>query len=208
MSEHVGVLTDEQIAAMTAEERGALIRRLARPVDDLGEPRRLLRRMREFRVVLLVGSVLVMVPWTVNLALTLPRSYVAQNWDRTWVGFDVLLLALLLGTALLGWLRRQLVVLTAFATAVLLVCDAWFDVMTAQEDDRVLSLVTALLVELPLAVVLIATSLQLLRLTAARLWVLDEGARVWQIQIPLPSAADAAVRRQRQRAVSTDAVAR
>lgn len=208
MSEHVGVLTDEQIAAMTAEERGALMRRLARPVDDLAEPRRLLRRMREFRVVLLVGSVLVMVPWTVNLALTLPRSYVAQNWDRTWVGFDVLLLALLLGTALLGWLRRQLVVLTAFATAVLLVCDAWFDVMTAQEDDRVLSLVTALLVELPLAVVLIATSLQLLRLTAARLWVLDEGARVWQIQIPLPSAADAAVRRQRQRAVSTDAVAR
>lgn len=207
MSEHVGVLTDEQIAAMTTEERGALIRRLARPVHDLGEPRRLLRRMREFRVVLLVGSVLVMVPWTVNLALTLPRSYVAQNWDKAWVGFDVLLLALLLGTALLGWLRRQLAVLTAFATAVLLVCDAWFDVMTAQEDDRILSLVTALLVELPLAVVLIATSLQLLRLTAARLWVLDEGAHVWQIPIPLPSAADAAVRRQRRRAASTDPVA-
>lgn len=199
------MLSDEQIAAMTAEERGALIRRLARPVDDLGEPRRLLRRMREFRVVLVVGSVLVMVPWTVNLALTLPRYYVAQNWDRTWVGFDVLLLALLLGTAVLGWLRRQLVVLTAFATAVLLVCDAWFDVMTAHTDDRVLSLVTALLVELPLAVVLATSSLQLLRLTAARLWVLEEGARVWQIPIPLPSAADAAVRRQRRRA-TTDPV--
>lgn len=201
------MLTDEQIAAMTAEERGALIRRLACPVDDLEKPRWLLRRMREFRVVLMVGSVLVMVPWTVNLALTLPRYYVAQNWDRTWVGFDVLLLVMLLATGLLGWLRRQLVVLTAFATGVLLLCDAWFDVMTAQQDEVALSMTTALLVELPLAVVLVATSLQLMRLIAARLWVLEEGAHVWQIPIPLPSVADAAVRRQRRRALSERTVA-
>lgn len=199
MEEHDAVLTDEQIAAMTAEERGALIRRLACPVAEYEQPRWLLRRMREFRVVLMVGSVLVMVPWTVNLALTLPRNYVAQNWDTTWVGFDVLLLVMLLSTAVLGWLRRQMLVLTAFATGVLLLCDAWFDVMTAQTHDRTLSLTTALVVELPLAVVLVASSLQLMRLTAARLWVLEEGAHVWQIPIPLPSVADAAVRRQRRR---------
>lgn len=185
---------------MTDEERGALIKRLACPVDDLDRPRWFLRRMREFRVVLMVGSVLVMVPWTINLALTLPRYYVAQNWDKTWVGFDVLLLVMLLATAVLGWLRRQMLVLTAFATGVLLICDAWFDVMTAQDKDRTLSLVTALLVELPLAVVLIASSLQLMRLTAARLWVLEQGARVWQIRIPLPSVADAAVHRPARRA--------
>jgi hypothetical protein len=196
------VLTDEQIAAMTADERGALIRRLACPVDDLDEPRWVLRRMREFRVVLMVGAVLVMVPWTINLALTLPRNYVAQNWDKTWVGFDVLLLVMLLATAVLGWLRRQMLVVTAFATGVLLLCDAWFDVMTAQDPDFALSMTTALLVELPLSVVLIATSLQLLRLTAARLWVLEEGARVWQIPIPLPSVADAAVRRHARRPAS------
>jgi hypothetical protein len=194
------VLTDEQIAAMTDEERQALIRRLARPVDDLEQPRWVLRRMREFRVALMVGSVVVMVPWIVNLAITLPRSYVAQNWDTTWVGFDVLLLLLLLATAVLGWLRRQLLVVTAFATGLLLVCDAWFDVMTAQDRDLSLSVATALAVELPLAVLLIAGSLQLMRLTAARLWVLEEGAHVWQIPIPLPSAADSAVRRQRRRA--------
>ena len=194
------VLTDEQIAAMSAEERGALIRRLACPVDDLDPPRWLLKRMREFRIVLMVGSVLVMVPWTINLAITLPRSYVAQNWDRTWVGFDVLLLFMLLLTAALGWLRRQMLVLTAFATGLLLLCDAWFDVMTAQQGDFPLSLTTALIVEIPLAVILMATSLQLMRLTAARLWVLEEGAHVWQIPIPLPSVADHAVRRTSRRA--------
>jgi hypothetical protein len=194
------VLTDEQIAAMSAEERGALIRRLACPVDDLEPPRWLLRRMREFRIVLMVGSVLVMVPWTINLAITLPRFYVAQNWDRTWVGFDVLLLVMLFLTAALGWLRRQMLVLTAFATGILLLCDAWFDVMTAQQGDFPLSLTTALIVELPLAVILMGTSLQLMRLTAARLWVLEEGAHVWQIPIPLPSVADHAVRRTSRRA--------
>ena len=206
-AQRVPVLTDAQIEAMTQEERGALIRRLACPVEELEPARWVLRRMREFRVVLMVGSVLVMVPWTVNLALTLPRFYVAQNWDRTWVGFDLLLLFMLLATAVLGWLRRQMLVLTAFATGVLLLCDAWFDAMTAQPGDLPLSLATALLVELPLAVVLIATSLQLMRLTAARLWVIEEGAHFWQIPIPLPSVADAAVRRQRRRAASGRTVA-
>jgi hypothetical protein len=64
-----------------------------------------------------------------------------------------------------------------------------------------------LLVVLPLAVVLVATSLQLMRLIAARLWVLEEGAHAWQIPIPLPSVADAAVRRQRRRAASGRTVA-
>jgi hypothetical protein len=192
------VLTDEQIAGMTGAERGALIRRLAQPVDDLPTAGWLLRRVREFRVVLIVGSVVLLLPWTVDLAITLPRVYVAQHWDRTWVGFDVLLFVMLVGTGVLGWLRRQLVVLTSFATGLLLICDAWFDVMTAGPRDLWLSLTTALVLELPLAVVLIVTALQLQRLIAARLWVVDPDASVWQVRIPLPSAADSAVRRRRR----------
>ena len=90
----------------------------------------------------------------------------AYNWDVTWVGFDVLLLAMMVATAVLGYLRRQLLVVTAFATGILLICDAWFDVMTAHGDDRTWSVVTALAVELPFAAVLIAGSLQVLRLSA------------------------------------------
>jgi hypothetical protein len=194
------VLSDEQIATMSAAERRELIRRLARPVDDLGTSNRWLRRTRELRILVLVVSSVALVPWIAYLAVSLPPRYVAHNWDVTWVGFDVLLLVLMVATAVLGYLRRQMLVLTAFATGILLICDAWFDVLTAHGDDQVWSVVTALVVELPLAALLITGSMQILRLAAARLWALDPGAHTWQVRIPLPSDADTAVRRRPARA--------
>ena len=188
------MLSDEQIAAMSPQERRDLIKRLARPVDDFVPSHRWLRRTREVRILLLAGSAVLLVPWIVYLAVTLPRHYVADNWDVTWVGFDVLLLVMMVATAVLGYLRRQMLVLTAFATGVLLVCDAWFDVVTAHGDDQTWSVVSALVVELPLAAFLIIGALQILRLVAARLWALDAGQHAWQVRIPLPSEADTAVR--------------
>jgi hypothetical protein len=193
------VLSDEQIAAMSPQERRDLIKRLARPVEDFVPSHRWLRRTREVRILLLVGSAVVLVPWIAYLAVTLPRHYVADNWDVTWVGFDVLLLVMMVATAVLGYLRRQMLVLTAFATGVLLVCDAWFDVLTAHGDDQLWSVFAAVVVELPLAAVLITGSLQILRLVAARLWALDPGQHAWQVRIPLPSEADTAVRGRRSR---------
>ena len=199
------MITDAEIAALAPHERRDLIRRLARPVDEIVPSRRWLRRTRDLWVGLTVTSAAVLVPWVVYLALTLPREYAAQNWDRTWVGFDLLLVAMLAATAVLGWLRRQLVVLTSFATGVLLVCDAWFDVMTAHGDDRIWSVVTALLVELPLAAVLVLAATRVMRLSAARLWA-DDGVRAWDLRIPLATGDDPAVgrrqaprRRERQR---------
>jgi hypothetical protein len=190
------VLTDEQIAAMSPQERRDLIKRLARPLDDFVPSHRWLRRTRELRVLLVVGSAVVLVPWIAYLAITLPPRYVADNWDVTWVGFDVLLLVMMVATAVLGYLRRQMLVMTAFATGVLLVCDAWFDVVTAHGNDQTWSVVSAVVVELPLAALLITGSLQILRLVAARLWALDAGQHAWQVRIPLPSEADTAVRRR------------
>jgi hypothetical protein len=189
------VLSDEQIAAMTPQQRRDLIKRLARPVDDIVPSSRWLRRTREIRIALMALSAVALVPWTVYLAVTLPRAYVANNWDKTWVGFDLLLLVLMASTAVFGYLRRQMLVVTAFATGVLLICDAWFDVMTAHGEDRMWSVLSALLIELPLAALLIAGSLQVLRLVAARLWALESGEHAWQVRIPLPSDADTAVRR-------------
>ena len=189
------MLTDEQIAALTPAERRELIARLVRPVEELVPSRRWLRRTREVRVAAMVLSAVVLVPWIGYLATTLPRVYVARHWDVAWVGFDLMLLALIVATAVLGYLRRQLLVLTAFAAGVLLVCDAWFDVLTAHGDDQTWSVVTALAVELPLAGLLIAGALQVLRLVAARMWLLTPGAHAWQVPIPLPSAGDQAVRR-------------
>lgn len=190
------MLTDEEIAHLTPAERRALIERLVRPVEELVPSRRWLRRTREVRVAVMVLSAVVLVPWIGYLAVTLPKVYVARHWDVAWVGFDVVLLVLIAATAVLGYLRRQLLVLTAFAAGVLLVCDAWFDVLTAHGGDQTWSLATALAVELPLAGLLIAGALQVLRLVAARAWLLEPGAHAWQIPIPLPSAGDQAVRRQ------------
>ncbi len=131
----------------------------------------------------MVGAIVGLIPWTIYLAITLPDKYIAHNWPVTWVGFDILLLVFMAATAVLGLLRRQLLVLTAFTTGILLVCDAWFDVMTAGPTDMWLSVLTAALGELPLAVILITGALRILRLTATRLYVLDPGMPLWRIPL-------------------------
>jgi hypothetical protein len=101
----------------------------------------------------------------------------------TWVGFDSLLVVFMAATAILGLLRRQILVLTAFTTGVLLICDAWFDILTARSDDMWLSIVTALFGALPLAVVLIGGTLRIMRVMATRLWLLDPGTPLWRLPL-------------------------
>jgi hypothetical protein len=103
----------------------------------------------------MMGGAVVLIPWIVHLGFILPANYVAHNWPATWIGFDCLLTAFMVATAVLGWLRRQLVVLPAFTTGVLLICDAWFDIMTAAPSQIWVSVLTAALGNLPLAVILI-----------------------------------------------------
>ena len=177
-----GGLSDAQIAAMSAHERRELISRLERPLGEL-LPASELARLRRVRLVLMVGAIIGLTPWNVYLAITLPDKYIAHNWPTTWVGFDILILMFMAATALLGVLRRQLLVLTAFTTGILLICDAWFDVMTAAPADRWLSVLTAVVGELPLAVLLITGALRILRLTATRLYVLDPGKPLWRIPL-------------------------
>jgi hypothetical protein len=139
-------------------------------------PRRLIqiRRIKEW---LALTAAIALVPWTIYLGLTLPQSYTAQHWPATWVGFDLLLLTFMIVTATLGFIRHHWLAMFAFSTGVLLLCDAWFDVMTAKRGDFAMSLATALLGELPLAVVLIGGSLRI-----ASLQVRPLGRGKW----PLP----------------------
>jgi hypothetical protein len=178
-------LTDEQIAGMSPEQRRDLILRLARPNRELLPPAPVLRRIRYLRLAITTGSAVLLVPWIAYLALTLPERYVVHNWSITWVGFDVLLLLMFAATALLGWLRRQLLILTGFASGVLLLCDTWFDVMTASRGDLWESLASAA-VEVPIAAVLIGGSLRLTRYMAERLWFIEPGQHIWQVPLALP----------------------
>ena len=84
-------------------------------------------------------------------------------------------------TAVLGWLRRQLVVLPAFTTGVLLICDAWFDILTASPRGIWVSVLTAALGNLRLAVIMITGAVRILPLTATRLWFLDPGTPAWRL---------------------------
>ncbi len=117
--------------------------------------------MREW---LALSAAIALIPWTIYLGLTLPQSYTAQHWQATWVGFDILLLLFMIATAVLGFIRHHWLTLFAFSTGVLLVCDAWFDVLTAKRGDFAVSVLTAALGELPLAIVLIGGSLRIARL--------------------------------------------
>jgi hypothetical protein len=134
--------------------------RLERPFDGLA-PAPVVARMRQLRLAPMAGGAIGLIPWIVFLVITPPAIYVAHHWPATWVGIDVLLVAFMVTTAVLVFLRRQLVPLTAFATGVLLICDAWLDVMTAGPHDLWMSGLTATLVELPLAFILITTALRI-----------------------------------------------
>ncbi|MFI1510481.1 hypothetical protein [Streptomyces sp. NPDC020597] len=111
-----------------------------------------IRREQRHTLRLLTVCAVGLVPWTVLLALTLPSHYQVHQWRLAWVGFDVLLVVAMAATAVLGWLRNNAVIVPAVGLAVLLVCDAWFDVSLAFGTSGVwLSAALAVFAELPLA---------------------------------------------------------
>lgn len=139
---------------MSDTQTGTRIRATApTPDSDLLER---VRRHRRHTLELLTVCAVALVPWTVLLAATLPSGYQVHHWRVTWVGFDVLLVVGMASTALLGWLRHRAVVMAAVATALLLICDAWFDVSLAFGTPEIwLSAALAVFAELPLAFYLI-----------------------------------------------------
>jgi hypothetical protein len=94
------------------------------------------------------------VPWVIFLAITLPRHATFHHYRGVWVGFDVGLIAVLALTGFLAWRGRPQVALAATAAGTMLVVDAWFDVLTTPRSHGLLvSIVLAVLVELPLATI-------------------------------------------------------
>jgi len=94
------------------------------------------------------------VPWTVYLAVTLPKHYSAHFYWLGWTGFDVALVVALVITG--RALRRGDVAVHRYASVVatMLVVDAWFNVLNANTHaDRLAAVGMAALVELPLAFV-------------------------------------------------------
>jgi hypothetical protein len=109
-------------------------------------------------------------PWTVYLAMSLPKHALNSNYRNAWVGFDIGLILLLLLTAVLAYMGSWHVTMAATATATALVIDAWFDVVTAPHtNDLIVAVLTAILGELPLAALCLWTALHADRMAARRL---------------------------------------
>jgi hypothetical protein len=178
------VLTDDDIAHMEPEERRDLIARLARPLTDVVEDAAQLRRQRRLRIGLALTAAVLLVPWTVHLALSLPGKHQVRAWGPLWVGFDGIELLLLALTFWMSRQRRTLGLLVAFATGVVLLCDAWFDLFTSAPGELWQAALAAVLVEIPLAVVLMSGAVRALRVVSALLWFSDPDARSWELRLP------------------------
>jgi hypothetical protein len=93
-----------------------------------------------------------LLPWALFLKWRLPSHHVVRHWDTAWTGFDLGLAAVLL-TLTVCLLRRSSWTQVAAAVAgTMLVCDAWFDILTAKGGSGLAqALVEAFVAELPLA---------------------------------------------------------
>ncbi|MGH2442233.1 MAG: hypothetical protein ACRDFX_03595 [Chloroflexota bacterium] len=77
---------------------------------------------------LFLGFAVLLLPWVVYLAISLPTRQIAQHYRTAWVGFDIFLILALARTGWLAYQRRREVELPAVTTATLLMVDAWFDI--------------------------------------------------------------------------------
>src|SRR5512142_3004549 len=112
-------------------------------------------RLRRWLAPLFFLAGLALVPWTIYLVVTLPGRHLQTGYyDLAWGGFDIALAALLTATGY-GLLRQKVwVQSTATAAATMLLCDAWFDTLSANDSgERLLALALAFTVELPTAAV-------------------------------------------------------
>jgi hypothetical protein len=130
------------------------------------------RHMRRMLLAVITGSFLFLIPWIAYLYVSLPTDRTVSNWRYAWVGFDGALIVLLGITALCAWRRLQIFIPWAVATATLLCCDAWFDIVLDWNhgDDRTAAIVTAALAELPLAALLLYAARKMIRLTLTIAW--------------------------------------
>jgi hypothetical protein len=162
------MLDYEDLRRMSPQQRLRLRQMLAEL--DAPDPavRRASQRRRTILLALVIACCVVLAAWIGVLAATLPRYYRAGDWRGAWVGFDLALLATFAATGWAAWRRRQILIICLVVLATLLCCDAWFDVvLNARTSGFLVSLLSAIIIELPLAAVAIQGARRLVRISSA-----------------------------------------
>jgi hypothetical protein len=135
-----------------------------------------------------------LLPWIAWLFLSLPDEATAAHWRLAWGGFDIGLSVALASTAFLVFRRSPLAQTSAAVTGTMLVCDAWFDVLTSRgTTDVVIAAILAVVAELPLAVFCfwIARSVERV-LEDARPYLMAQGFRIEHRRLVPPDPGHAA----------------
>ena len=127
-----------------------------------------LRKGRHWLLLILGGVVLALFPWTAYLTSTLPGEHVTHHWDVAWVGFDLFLAAALAATLLAVVRLSPRLPVAAAAAGTALLCDAWFDLITAAYGRELWwAIGEAVLAELPLAALCFWLALEANRVLAS-----------------------------------------
>jgi hypothetical protein len=170
MPENGHVIDEAELRRMSPDERRELARALA-AIDmphPLMDPR--VQRRRRFGLLFMMGCCIVLTCWIAVLILRLPSHYTTTDWRVVWVGLDIAELCGFAATAWAAWHQRQVVIFLMVVTGTLLLCDAWFDVtLDYGSSGFLVSLLSALLVELPLALMMFAAARRLTRVTVRTL---------------------------------------
>jgi hypothetical protein len=120
-----------------------------------------------------------LLPWVAFLTFAPSAELGAGDYRLAWIGFDVMEAAALGLTAWLAYRRSTWVDMAATAAAVLLIVDAWFDIMTADNGwPLVQAVLAAALLELPLAALSlwIARNAQVVNETVTN-WLIERSSR-------------------------------
>ena len=162
-----GVPTSEEVASWTLEERA----RVARALDShIPRPNRQQRTrwQRRALIALTAVSAIVLLPWIGLLSVTLRETSSGGAWRIAWVGFDTALFLSLAVSGYFVWKRRQIAPVLMAVTATLMFTDAWFDLTLSWNSPEFLSAVlSAVVVEIPLALVLVYAATRMLRMNAS-----------------------------------------
>ena len=103
---------------------------------------------------LLALAAIGLVPWTLWLTFSLPSRHVTDSYDVAWVGFDIALACVFAATAWATLRYSHWLVPLAAITGTMLVCDAWFDVVSSSgSGERLSAILEAVFAELPLAAI-------------------------------------------------------
>jgi hypothetical protein len=164
------MLDEQELRHMSPQERLSLRQSLASLDEQDLAANKAGERRRKILLAAVILCCVVLAIWIGVLAVTLPRYYRAGGWRGAWVGFDLAELGAFVATGWAAWKRRQVLIICLVVLATLLCCDAWFDVvLDARTKGFLFSLLSALLIELPLAAVAILIARRLLRTANAML---------------------------------------